>query len=135
MTETYGAAWCVAIDPVNGAHVRAQRCNACHAVITQASIACPSCGKRGTLEEFRVIDRGRLHSWSIVHRSYPGIAVPFISAIVDMDDGTVLKGVLRGVEPEPAAVRFDMPVRLVLRDAGRKDSRGNIYISYFFEAA
>jgi uncharacterized OB-fold protein len=98
-------------------------------------MACPSCGKRGTWTEFQVADRGQLHSWSIVYRSFPGVEVPFISAIVDMADGTVLKGKLRGVEPKPEALTYGMALRLVLDDAGRKDAQGNSYISYFFEAA
>ena len=135
MSEVRGAVWCVVVDENGRAHVRARRCSSCAAVITHESIACPSCGKRGTLKDFQVAERGRLHSWSIVHRSFPGVKVPFISAVVDLEDGTVLKGNLRGIEPKPEALRFDMPVRLVLDDAGRKDSKGNSYVSYFFDPA
>ncbi|MGE0741768.1 MAG: Zn-ribbon domain-containing OB-fold protein [Hyphomonadaceae bacterium] len=130
-----GVNWSVAVDEGGRAYVRACRCSACQAVVTEARVACPSCGKRGTLAEFEVAKDGVLHAWSIVHRSFPGVAVPFISAIVDMKDGTVLKGNLRGVAPKPEAIQFGMPVRVVLDDAGRKDAEGNSYISYFFEAA
>jgi uncharacterized OB-fold protein len=101
----------------------------------EPTLACTSCGKRDTVTEFRVSPKGTLHAWSIVHRSYPGVSVPFISAIVDLDDGTVLKGNLRGVEPRPEAIKFGMPIRVVVDDAGRRDAKGNSYVSYFFEAA
>ena len=63
----------------------------------------------------------------------PGIEVPYISAIVDLDDGTAIKGNLINVEPDPENITFDMPVEVVFDDAlGRKDADGNSYISYFF---
>ncbi|MFZ4603479.1 MAG: Zn-ribbon domain-containing OB-fold protein, partial [Caulobacterales bacterium] len=97
--------------------------------------ACPSCGARGTFQSYEVARTGTLRAFSIVHRSFPGVATPFVSAVADMADGTVLKGNLRGVTPTPEAVALGMPIKLVLDDAGRTDSKGNRYIAYFFEAA
>ena len=77
---------------------------------------------------------GKLYSYSIVYRSFPGIEVPYISAIVDLDDGTAIKGNLINVEPDPGNIEFDMPVDVVFADAlGRKDADGNSYLSYFFQ--
>ena len=77
---------------------------------------------------------GKLYSYSIVYRSFPGIDVPYISAIVDLDDGTAIKGNLINVEPDPGNIEFDMPVDVVFADAlGRKDADGNSYLSYFFQ--
>jgi hypothetical protein len=77
---------------------------------------------------------GNLYSYSIVHRSFPGIEVPYISAIVDLEDGTAIKGNLINVEPDPDKIEFGMPVEVVYDDAlGRKDKEGNSYISYFFQ--
>lgn len=135
MSETKGAVWAVAVDEAGKGYVRARRCTACDAVMLEPTLACTSCGRRGADKEFKVSVNGKLHAFSIVHRSYPGVAVPFISAIVDLDDGTVLKGNLRGVEPRPDAIKFGMPVRLVVDDAGRTDAKGGRYLSYFFEAA
>lgn len=115
-------------------HVEAQRCTACGAVATWEPLACPACGARETLARFRVAETGRLHAYSIVHRSYPGVPTPFVSAIVDLDDGVTLKGVLRGVEPNPDAIQFGMPVRMTFDDAlGRRDREGRAYVSYVFE--
>ena len=77
---------------------------------------------------------GKLYSYSIVYRSFPGIEVPYVSAIVDLDDGTAIKGNLINVEADPANLEFDMPVEVVFADAlGRKDADGNSYLSYFFQ--
>lgn len=115
-------------------HVEAFRCAACSATMTSEPLGCPSCGSTGTLRAFRVAETGRLHCYSIVHRSFPGVATPFVSAIVDMDDGVTLKGVLRGVAPDPGALSFGLRVRMRFDDAlGRRDSAGHPYVSYFFE--
>jgi len=84
----------------------------------------------------RLSTTGKLYSFSIVHRSFPGIEVPYISAIVDLDGGGTVKGNLIDIEPDPANLEFDMPVEAVFGDAlGRKDKEGNSYISYFFKPA
>ena len=80
--------------------------------------------------------RGKLYSYSIVYRSFPGIDVPYISAIVDLEGGGTVKGNLIDLEPDPENISFDMPVDVVFGDAlGRKDREGNRYISYFFKPA
>ena len=79
-------------------------------------------------------ETGKLYSYSIVHRSFPGVEVPYVSAIVDLDDGTAIKGNLINIDPDPEKIEFDMPVEVVFDDAlGRKDSDGNSYLSYFFQ--
>ncbi len=95
---------------------------------------CSSCGARGSLKSEKLSETGTLHAFSIVHRSYPGIDVPYISAIVDLDGGGTIKGNIINVEPQPENLSFGMPLRVVFGDAlGRKDADGNNYISYFFE--
>jgi uncharacterized OB-fold protein len=80
--------------------------------------------------------KGELYAYSIVHRSFPGIEVPYISAVVDLEDGTAIKGNLINVEPDPEKIEFGMPVEVVFDDAlGRKDKDGNSYLSYFFQPA
>jgi hypothetical protein len=44
-----------------------------------------------------------------------------------------VKGNLVGVDPEPSKLTFGMRVCVVFQDAGRKDSAGNAYLSYFFQ--
>ena len=71
-----------------------------------------------------------------MHRSFPGIEVPYISAIVDLEGGGTVKGNLINIDPEPENIQFDMLVDVVFKDAlGRKDRDGNSYISYFFQPA
>ena len=86
------------------------------------------------MEVLKLSNTGKVYSFSIVHRSFPGIEVPYISTIVDLDGGGTVKGNLINCNPDPKNIKFDMPVELIFKDAlGRKDSDGNSYISYFFQ--
>ena len=116
--------------------IEGRRCRACGAVMVDERLACPACGSRDGFDLFRGARQGKLHAWSIVRRSYPGVPVPFVSAVVDLEDGLSLKGNLIGTPAEPDSLPPQMPVRLVFGDAmGRKDKDGNAYIAYFFEPA
>jgi uncharacterized protein len=117
-------------------YLEGHRCKACGAVFLGERSVCSKCGTRDQIEAIRLSDRGRLHVYSIVNRSFPGIDVPYVSAVVDLEGGGTVKGNLIGVPPDPAKIELGMPVRVVFKDAlGRKDKQGNSYLSYFFEPA
>ncbi len=98
-----------------------------------STLACRACASRVAPAAYRSPETGKLYTWSIVHRSYPGVAVPFVSAIVDLDGGLSFKGTLKGVAPE--ALKAGMPVRLVFDDAGgTSDADGNPYVGFHFVA-
>jgi uncharacterized OB-fold protein len=114
--------------------VEGRLCQACGARTAATHLACPACGARDSIEPYRAPTTGKLHAYSIVRRSYPGVPVPFVSAIVDLDDGLTLKGNLVNVAPDPDALRIGMPVRMVFGDAlGRTDKDGASYVAFFFE--
>ncbi|MEK9747455.1 MAG: OB-fold domain-containing protein [Pseudomonadales bacterium] len=117
-------------------YLEGMACGGCGAVFLGERATCSKCGGRDTLAAKRLAHTGKLYSYSIVFRSFPGIEVPYISAIVDLDGGGTVKGNLIGIEPDPANLSFDMPVDVIFDDAlGRKDKEGNSYISYFFKPA
>ena len=118
----------------NDPYLEGHKCDACGSIFLGERANCSSCGSRNQMTPTRLSTKGKLYSYSIVHRSFPGIQVPYISAIVDLEDGGTLKGNLIDVEPDPANIEFDMPIDVVFDDAlGRKDKEGNSYISYFFK--
>jgi uncharacterized protein len=121
----------VRVGDDNSAWIEAQRCGSCGAVMLGAIMACRSCGSTDRLEPYRAAQTGRVFSWTVVHRSYPGIPVPFVSAIVDLDGGPTLKGTLQNVDP--ADVQADLPVHLVFDDAGgARDAQGAPYVGFHF---
>jgi uncharacterized OB-fold protein len=115
-------------------YLEGHRCGNCEATYLGERTVCSKCGARDQMNTVTLPNSGKLYSYSIVYRSFPGVDVPYISAIVDLDDGTSIKGNLIGVEPDPANIEFDMPVDVVFADAlGRKDRDGNDYLAYFFQ--
>jgi uncharacterized OB-fold protein len=116
-----------------GAHyLQGSRCDACQAVFLGDRENCGRCGTRSRMLPMALARRGRLYNYTIVYRSYPGIKVPFISAIVDLEGGGTVKGNLLQVEPNPAHLYFDMPVRMVFQDAGIANTEATGYIAHFF---
>jgi hypothetical protein len=111
------------------------RCKKCGAIFLGERTVCSSCGARESLEPKRLADRGKLHVYSIVHRSFPGIETPYVSAVVDLDGGGTVKGNLVGIDPDPEKIKMGMPVELVYRMAPRKDAEGNSYLTYYFQPA
>ncbi len=117
-------------------YLEGQKCGECGAIFLGERANCSSCGARDKMSATRLSNKGKLYTYSIVHRSFPGIEVPYISAIVDLDGGGTIKGNLINVEPDPANIEFDMPIDVIFDDAlGRKDKDGNSYIAYFFQPA
>ena len=117
-------------------YLQGSQCQNCGAIFLGTRPVCSKCATRDAMETIRLGETGTLYSYAIVYRSFPGIDVPFVSAVVDLDDGGTLKGNLVDMEPDPESIPFGMPVRVVYRDAlGRKDRDGNSYLSFFFVPA
>lgn len=109
-------------------------CQRCDTTFLGLRSVCSKCGARDAMETKRLSNQGTLYAYSIVHRSFPGVAVPYVSAIVDLDGGGSIKGNLIRVAPDPKEIPFGLPVDVVYGDAlGRKDAEGNAYVSYFFQ--
>lgn len=121
----------IRVAPGSDCWIEGYRCVDCAAILPIRSMACRKCGSRTPLESFRAAENGMVYSWTVVHRSYPGIAVPFVSAIVDLADGLTLKGTLRIADLD--AVRQGLPVQLVFDDAGGAcDKDGVPYVGFHF---
>ena len=115
-------------------YLEGHKCGSCGAIFLGERHVCSKCGARDQMSTVKLANSGKLYSYSIVHRSFPGIEVPYVSAVVDLDDGVAIKGNLINVEPDPEKIQFDMPVEVVFKDAlGRKDKDGNSYLSFFFQ--
>ena len=115
-------------------YLEGHKCGECNSIFLGEREVCSNCTARGKIKPVKLSNKGKLYSYSITFRSFPGIDVPYISAIVDLEGGGTVKGNLIDCEPNPEKIEFDMPVEVVFDDAlGRKDSEGNSYISYFFK--
>jgi hypothetical protein len=115
-------------------YLEGQVCKRCDSMFLGPRSVCSRCGARDQMQVKALSNAGTLYTYSIVCRSFPGIEVPYVSAVVDLEGGGTIKGNLIGVEPDPNKIRLGMPVSVVYGDAlGRKDREGTSYLSYFFQ--
>ena len=71
-------------------YLQGSRCRECGAVFLGEREHCARCGARGALVAEKLANHGELYSYCIVHRSFPGIDVPYVSAIVDLAGATTI---------------------------------------------
>ena len=114
-------------------YLEGQKCKSCGAIFLGERATCSSCGTADQFEPTRLSNQGELYVYSIVHRSFPGIDVPYVSAIVDLEGGGTVKGNLTNIDPTPESVKMGMPVEVVYQIAPRKDADGNEYLTYYFQ--
>jgi uncharacterized OB-fold protein len=84
------------------------------------------------VEWFEASGRGRLHTYVIAHRPAAGFedAVPYVIAIVELEEGPRMMSNVVGVEPTPENLPVDMPLEVTWEDLeyerrdGRKERLG-----------
>lgn len=89
-------------------------CTDCEAFFFYPRTLCPTCGSR-SIEWRASTGRGVVHTFCIQYQnSVPGLggAVPFVTAMVELEEGPRLMTLLVDVEPDPASVSCDMPVQV-----------------------
>lgn len=101
-------------------HLVAKACANCGAVYLDRRNACARCGKTEFTER-ALAGTGRLRAFTIVHRAAPGVPTPYVSAVVDIDGGGVVKANLVDVEASPERITLGMPVRMTTYVAGTDD--------------
>ena len=113
-------------------HLAGLRCQTCGATYLKSGrVACAKCGAAHHFADLRLSDRGALWVYSIVHQSAPGIAVPYVAAIVDLPEQIAVRCTLIDVAPDPAELPFGMPVKMITRKV-RTDTEGRDVIAFFF---
>jgi uncharacterized OB-fold protein len=94
-----------------------QRCTGCGRVRHYPRPMCSACHSM-EYDWVRSSGRGRVHSWTVAHHAFhPGFKrdLPYVVALVDMEEGVRLNAPLRGVSSE--AMRIGLPVRIIFEDA------------------
>lgn len=114
-------------------HLVANECGSCSALYFDRRNACANCG--GTaFGTRRLANDGVLRAFTIVHRATPDVAVPYVSGIIDLDGGGVVKANVVGIEPTPDQVTLGMKVTLTTFGIGT-DAGGTQAISFGYQPA
>ncbi len=116
-------------------HLFGSKCQECGAVFLGERSVCANCMARDKMDRIQLANQGELYVYSIVHRSFPGIPTPYVSAVVDLDGGGTVKGNLINIEPDPSKIEMGMRVEVVYDKAPIKDQEGNEYLIYAFQPA
>lgn len=92
-------------------HLVANECASCGALFFDRRNACASCGGRD-FRTRRLANDGVLRAFTIVHGATPDVRVPYVSGIVDLDGGGVVKANIVCIDPEPGSIALGMKVTL-----------------------
>lgn len=115
------------------AHLVANECASCGALFLDRRNACARCG-RTEFRTRRLANDGVLRAFTIVHRASPGVPVPYVSGIVDLDGGGVVKANIVGIDPDPGDVTLGMKVKLTTFGIGT-DAEGTEAIAFGYQPA
>jgi uncharacterized OB-fold protein len=111
-------------------HLVARECEQCGSRYFGRRNACAGCF--GTeFKTVRIPDEGTLETFTIVAQAAPGIPVPFVSGVIDVD-GTAVRANVVNVEPNPDKVTMGMKLRLTTFPIG-VDEAGVEAISFGYE--
>lgn len=95
-----------------------RRCNDCQKAYFYPRDICPHCFSRN-VTWVKASGRGTVFTYAIVHRPpTPAFRdkVPYVVAIVELEEGPKIPTNLVGIEPDPARIRVGMPVVVDFED-------------------
>ncbi|WP_185753844.1 Zn-ribbon domain-containing OB-fold protein [Pseudomonas marginalis] len=124
----------VVIDRDGDHHLVGSQCTQCGATFLGRRVACAACGANDSIDHIRLANTGRVRTCAVINRSYPGIAVPFIAAVVEIDGGGVVRGTWHGSIPSDPVAEVGRPVRICIEDTGQRDASGRAYYSQIFRS-
>jgi uncharacterized OB-fold protein len=93
-------------------------CRPCEASYWYPRDFCPRCGSRD-VEWRQSSGKGRVYTFAVHYRAFhPGWneETPYVTALIDLEDGVRIFSNLVGVEADPKALACEMPVEAVFDD-------------------
>jgi uncharacterized OB-fold protein len=93
-------------------------CRSCQRFYFYPRAFCPQCFS-WNIEWRQVSGRGKIYTFAIQHRAWhPGWSeeVPYVTALVELEEGPRLYTNIVEVDPDPKKLRCDMPVEVVFDD-------------------
>ena len=93
--------------------LRIQRCRSCGNAYFYPRPFCPNCSSKD-VEWFTASGRAKLYSYVINHRPAHGFddIVPYVIAVVQLEEGPRMMTNVIGVEPAPANLPIDLPLEV-----------------------
>lgn len=98
-------------------HLVAHSCVACGSRFFDRRNACASCGGQDGFDEVDLPAEGTLETFTVVSVAAPGVPVPYVAGLVDLD-GTSVRANLVNVAPDPGLLQLGMKLRLTTFSMG-----------------
>jgi len=114
-------------------HLEANACAACGALFFDRRNACARCGRTAFTRK-ALATTGTLRSFTIIHRAAPNVPVPYVSSVVELDGGGVVKANLVDAGTEADKIDLGMRVRLTTFVCGH-DEEGTEAVAFAFTPA
>lgn len=127
-----GAVPYVIIDSNGDHYLAGSRCGQCGATLLGRRPACAACGAADAISHVRLADSGRIRTATVISRSYPGVPVPFIAAVIEIDGGGIVRGTLHDKIPDDPMSIIGRPVRICIEDTGQTDASGAPFYCHLF---
>ena len=89
----------------------ASRCKNCGKLLVPPRPVCPSCYS-SQMEWVRLSGRGKIRTYTVIHVAPPEFVdkIPYIVAIVELEEGVKLPGMMTGIKPEEVQVGMEVEV-------------------------
>lgn len=108
------------------------RCASCGSAYFPKRSVCPSCRRKGKLEEVQFSGRGKVYSYTEVTAPPEGFEdqAPYILAVIELEEGARLTGQI--VDAANSDVRIGSKVERVFRVIQRDDPEGLVHYGFKF---
>ncbi|UCH89828.1 MAG: Zn-ribbon domain-containing OB-fold protein [Thermoplasmata archaeon] len=110
------------------------KCGNCGKIYFPPKDMCTDCHRLslGKMTGHKISGTGKVVTYSIVHEGPEAfkMQIPYIMAIIELDEGTRITGQI--VDCEPEDVKIDMPVHTVFRKIHEEGKSGVIHYGYKF---
>lgn len=110
------------------------RCRTCNTTYFPPKGFCPSCRRKGAVEEFQFSGEGEIVSHTTIRVPPEGFEnyTPYVVAIIMLNEGAAISGQVIG---DPSEIAIGMKVRPVFRKLQEDGSSGLIQYGIKFELA
>ena len=118
-------------------HLVGKKCGKCGAIyLSESRLACAKCFSTGPFSDVALSGQGKVHVFSVIHQSFPGIKTPYITSIIDLPEGVSVRANLidfpaERAEKDPRSV-FGLPVEMVTEVVG-KDREGHDVVRFCYK--
>ncbi|MHB8439717.1 MAG: Zn-ribbon domain-containing OB-fold protein [Acidimicrobiales bacterium] len=114
-------------------HLEANKCTACGALFFDRRNACARCGKLD-FSRAPLSTSGTLRSFTIIYRGAPNVPVPYVSGVIELDGGGVVKANVVDAGTDPEKIELGTRLELTTFVCGT-DDQGTEAVAFGFAPA